>query len=177
MSASPDYSEKFAKVDLTLISSVATEAEGRVLMHGDSKYARRSYLERPGYDIEAFRGLLRHVAAIMKGEQYDAETGQHHLAHIRANTGIILECWESHNEEPSARWPHEPAKPRATESAPQESESQSTRALRMTASSPDDPSISKVLESSRPSQCTCGRGALRSKAVAPLLIPQSRSCE
>ncbi len=151
MSERPDYSEKFSRVDLTLISSFANETEGRVLMHGDSKYARRSYLDTPGYDVEAFRALLRHVAAIMQGEQYDEETGQHHLAHIRANTGIILECWASHNEEPSAGWPHEPAKPKATEPAP--------------------PKIEVRL------QCRCGRRQLKIKAPAPLLIPQSRSCD
>lgn len=106
------YAEKAAKVDLTLISAHAAEAEARVLMFGDSKYSRRDYLNQPDYDLEAMRALLRHVGEVMKGNQYDQETGQHHLAHIRANAGIILECWAVHDVEPSVNWPHVAAKPK-----------------------------------------------------------------
>ena len=106
------HSIKAAKIDLTLISANANEAEARVLAVGDSKYSRRDYLDQPEYDLEAMRALLRHVAEIMKGEQYDEESGQHHLAHVRANAGIILEVWAVHKVEPGVNWPHVPAKPK-----------------------------------------------------------------
>lgn len=112
MKKAEKYDMKSKKVDLTLISANAAEAEARVLMFGDSKYSRRDYLEQPDYDLEAMRALLRHVSEIMKGEQYDQETGQHHLAHIRANAGIILECWAVHGSEPGANWPHVAAGPK-----------------------------------------------------------------
>ena len=68
--ADSNLSEKSKKVDLTLVSAVANEAEARVLEVGDSKYSRRDYLNRDHYDQEAMRALLRHVSEIMKGNQY-----------------------------------------------------------------------------------------------------------
>ena len=112
MNKSEKYAAKAKKVDLTLISANANETEARVLEMGDAKYSRRDYLNQPDYDLEAMRALLRHVSEIMKGEQYDEESGQHHLAHVRANAGIILEFWASHNVEPGVNWPHVPAKPK-----------------------------------------------------------------
>lgn len=109
---SEEYATKFKKVDLTLIPAACQIPEANVLAHGDSKYARRDYLTKDGYDVEAFRAILRHVNKILCGEQYDQDSGEHHLAHIRANTGIILEFWANHNIEPGEKWPHEQAKPK-----------------------------------------------------------------
>lgn len=111
MSKEQNLSAKAQKVDLTLVSSHANEAEARVLELGDAKYSRRDYLNRDNYDQDAMRALLRHVGEVMKGNQYDEESGQHHLAHVRANCGIILECWAVHKVEPGVNWPHEAAKP------------------------------------------------------------------
>ena len=111
MSKERNLSAKSKKVDLTLVSSHANEAEARVLELGDAKYSRRDYLNQPNYDQDAMRALLRHVGEVMKGNQYDEESGQHHLAHVRANCGIILECWAVHKVEPGVNWPHVAAKP------------------------------------------------------------------
>ena len=108
-----NHLDKAKKVDLTLVSAHANEAEAKVLAVGDSKYSRRDYISRKDYDVAAMKALLRHVAEVMKGNQYDEETGQHHLAHVRANAGIILEIWAANGTEPGRGWPHEPAKPRS----------------------------------------------------------------
>jgi hypothetical protein len=129
MTTAEKYALKNRKVDLTLVSAHANETEARVLEMGDAKYARRDYLKQENYDLEAMRALLRHVAAIMKGQQYDQESGQHHLAHVRANCGIILECFAFHNIEPGKNWPHEAATPKL-ESPPEETKPEGSQTPR-----------------------------------------------
>ena len=176
---------KSTKVDLTLVSQHASEQESRVLAHGDGKYERRDYLDKPDYDREAFKALLRHVGAILKGEQYDDETGQHHLAHVRANTGIILEYWATHTVEPGINWPHVAASP-ALESPPKKGvtelglsarASQSKPERRMIAPTPDDHGEYTVHETPRPSPLASSHGISPLAAARRNLVPHSRSCE
>lgn len=173
MKTAEQYATKAKKIDLTLISANANEAEARVLEVGDSKYARRDYLNQPDYDLEAMRALLRHVAEVLKGNHYDEETGQPHLAHVRANTGIILECWAVHNIEPGMNWPHEPAKPQLW-NAPSWEEGV-VDDLHAKADASQEMSQGTVAEAFM----AVKEGAEKSQAQpcsVPIMVPQGRNC-
>ena len=80
------------KVDLTLIPIDAQEAEARVWMAGEKKYGRNNWEKLWGdktTDV-VLASMLRHIAAIQKGETHDAESGQPHAAHIRCNAAMLI---------------------------------------------------------------------------------------
>jgi hypothetical protein len=56
----------------------------RVLEVGASKYAPFNW-QKPFPKDELKESLMRHVVALMDGEEYDKESGQHHIGHIMAN--------------------------------------------------------------------------------------------
>jgi hypothetical protein len=80
------------KVDLTYIPIDAQEAEARVWMAGAKKYSRGNWEKLWGEDTVnvVLASLLRHVAAIQKGEARDPETGELHAAHIRCNSAMLI---------------------------------------------------------------------------------------
>jgi hypothetical protein len=77
-----------AKVDLTLFPMEAMEAVCRVLEFGVKKYSREGWRQGQN-DPEAQRrilgAMLRHYAALQRGETIDPETGEHHVFHMAAN--------------------------------------------------------------------------------------------
>jgi hypothetical protein len=73
------------KPRMELLPFDALELVARVLTFGARKYAAHSWrLVKPG--LERYRGaMLRHLAAIDRGEDCDRETGLRHWAHIACN--------------------------------------------------------------------------------------------
>lgn len=78
------------KVDFTLLPLDSLEAEARVWMAGEKKYGRTNWEKLWGEDTPriAMASALRHIFAYMSGEEYDKETGIHHLAHVRCNCAM-----------------------------------------------------------------------------------------
>jgi hypothetical protein len=103
MSEQDALDEKAVKRDHSLLPGIFLDATTDALSNGAAKYSRRGYLHEPGYDISAWRALLRHVVAIQSGENYDLESGQHHLNHIAANVAMILDVTAEHGW--SRDWP------------------------------------------------------------------------
>lgn len=52
-----------------------------VLTHGAAKYADNNWQTVPHQQQRYFAACMRHIVAWRLGEQRDAETGNHHLAH------------------------------------------------------------------------------------------------
>lgn len=78
------------KVDYTMLPLDALEAEARVWMGGEAKYGRRNWERLWGDRTPEVVGAsaLRHLFAYLGGEEYDPESGLHHLAHLRANCAM-----------------------------------------------------------------------------------------
>jgi len=56
----------------------------RVLEFGANKYSRDNW--KIGLDLkEVLESMQRHLAALMDGEEFDKESGIHHMGHIQCN--------------------------------------------------------------------------------------------
>lgn len=99
-----EVTEKFTKHDqekpmLHLWPPRAFLAVGRVLTHGAKKYSPDNW--RKVDDTGRYMGAaLRHLFAYMKGEKYDADSGEPHLAHALCCIAFMLELDE---EKPDTR--------------------------------------------------------------------------
>lgn len=60
----------------------------RVMEYGATKYARDNW--KKGFPVSALLDcLLRHIAAIQRGEVIDPESGQPHIGHIQCNAMFL----------------------------------------------------------------------------------------
>jgi Domain of unknown function (DUF5664) len=83
-----------SKPDITLISPTANLAEAGVMKLGATKYGAFNWRDRPIGMRTYLAAIHRHLAAVQQGEDVDSESGLPHIAHIRANTGILLDAAE-----------------------------------------------------------------------------------
>lgn len=78
------------KVRLELQPRVALAELGNVLTHGAAKYEPDNW--RNCTDAQAYIGAIdRHLTAFVCGEQFDPDSGCHHLAALMANAAFLLE--------------------------------------------------------------------------------------
>lgn len=86
------YGEK--KPQLHLIPLAAQEEMARALECGARKYGERNWVQGDGVNITTYlSAMARHLALITDGkEDIDPESGAHHLGHIMAGCGIILDA-------------------------------------------------------------------------------------
>lgn len=85
------------KAPLGLIPRSALIEEAHVLAYGAEKYDLHNW--RKGMEwTRLIDAILRHVTSFADGEDFDQESGLHHLAHARASCGFLLEYMESHPE-------------------------------------------------------------------------------
>jgi hypothetical protein len=78
------------KPPMSLIPRCANEAEAEVLGFGAEKYEAHNW--RKGFAwSRLINSAMRHLAAFADGEDNDPETGLSHIAHLRCNTGFLLE--------------------------------------------------------------------------------------
>jgi hypothetical protein len=69
------------KLEYGLLPPKALEETVKVLTFGAQKYERDNWKKVPDSKRRYFDALQRHVWAWKNGEQIDAESGIHHLAH------------------------------------------------------------------------------------------------
>lgn len=62
----------------------------KVLEHGGIKYEPRNWLKGGKPDEEYLSAAMRHMQAYAEGEQFDSETGCHHIAHASWNLMALL---------------------------------------------------------------------------------------
>lgn len=78
------------KIRYDLLQIHGLEELGKVSTIGAVKYADFNYLK--GMDwLRIFGSLMRHAFAWWKGEDYDPETGLHHMAHCAWNCLTLVE--------------------------------------------------------------------------------------
>ncbi len=86
-----------AKVPLDEIPPVALLHEACAFLDGDIKYGYRNWREK---DVRAriyVAAALRHLQAWAEGEEVAPDSGVHHLGHVRACMGILLDAQENGN--------------------------------------------------------------------------------
>jgi len=69
------------KLEYGLLPPLALEEVVKVLTFGAQKYDRDNWQKVPDSKRRYFDALQRHVWAWKRGEQFDTESGIHHLAH------------------------------------------------------------------------------------------------
>lgn len=72
------------KPDYSLVPPDALEETIRVLMYGAQKYDRGNWMHLRDAKKRYFAAACRHLFAILRGEEYDSESGLHHVAHATA---------------------------------------------------------------------------------------------
>jgi hypothetical protein len=83
----------YKKPQLHQITPAAQEEEALALEHGANKYGERNWLQGDGINMSPYLSAMkRHIDAILDGEDIDPESGVHHLGHIRAGAGILLDA-------------------------------------------------------------------------------------
>jgi hypothetical protein len=78
-----NHGRKFdgGKLEYGLLPPLALEEVVKVLTFGAQKYDRDNWQKVPDSKRRYFDALQRHVWAWKRGEQFDPESGIHHLAH------------------------------------------------------------------------------------------------
>ena len=85
------------KAPLGLIPQSALIEEAYVLGFGETKYGRHNW--RKGLEwSRLLDAAMRHIIAFNDGENFDPETGLHHLAHARCCLGFLIEYETTHPE-------------------------------------------------------------------------------
>ena len=77
------------KLRYDLIPADALEALAVVYTRGAAKYADRNWEKGMSYS-RCFGSLMRHIWAFWRGEQWDGETGCHHMAMAAWNCFALL---------------------------------------------------------------------------------------
>lgn len=85
-----NYDEGKSRVDL--IPAAAIEAAGRVFANGAGKYADRNWENGMAWGRQ-YASLQRHLLAFWRGEDYDAESGEPHLAHALTRLMMLYAMW------------------------------------------------------------------------------------
>ena len=92
------------KTDFTLLPVDALEAESNVWMMGMEKYGRNNWEKLWGDETKnvVMQSAMRHMMAILSGEDIDNESGQPHAAHVRCNMAMLIRYYnetEKSNED------------------------------------------------------------------------------
>jgi hypothetical protein len=78
------------KPPMSLAPRCAHEEEAKALAFGADKYGPHNW--RQGFAwSRLLDAAMRHLVAFIDGEDLDHETGISHIAHLRCNTGFLLE--------------------------------------------------------------------------------------
>lgn len=90
--SNPKHAAGTAKAPVHNIPPVAIVQEGAVMAGGAAKYGAFNWGEAGVVASVYYDAIQRHLFAWYTGEEIDPESGCPHLAHIRANCGILIDC-------------------------------------------------------------------------------------
>lgn len=83
-----------SKPDLTLVPPELIEQVAVVMGFGAKKYGRNNWkdgMEQSRYLAAA----MRHINSLLKGEEFDSESGLSHIAHAATNLAFLLHYREN----------------------------------------------------------------------------------
>jgi hypothetical protein len=78
-----------------LESAVCDPSEARVMFSGAQKYGRRNFRDSTIKATTYIGALRRHVNAFASGEDIDPDSGEPHLAHIRACCAVLMSAQDA----------------------------------------------------------------------------------
>lgn len=85
------------KVPMGLVSPIALAIESICMVDGDEKYGPYNYRVSKVQAWIYLQAALRHIYAIMDGQDFDSVTGKPHIGYARATLGIYCDAWISGN--------------------------------------------------------------------------------
>lgn len=88
----PKHAAGLKKQPYRHIPPVAIAAEGRVMAGGADKYGSFNWGEAGVVASVYYDAIKRHLEAWWTGQNNDSDSGESHLAHIRACAGILIDC-------------------------------------------------------------------------------------
>ena len=91
------YKDDSNKIRLELISPEFLLGLGRVLTHGSKKYSEWNWARGMFYS-RVFGALLRHLWDWYRGEDLDADSGEHHLDHAACCLMFLRQYTITHRE-------------------------------------------------------------------------------
>lgn len=80
------------KPQLHLNPAAGSEAQARALELGASKYGAFNWRRNKVNLTTYLSAMKRHIDQIMDGQDLDDESGVHHLGHVMAGCGIVLDA-------------------------------------------------------------------------------------
>ena len=80
------------KLPLHLVPAIATAGESLALMWGAMNYGRANWRDAGVRYTIYTDAIERHLNKLKEGQDWDSESGLHHLWHIRACTAILLDA-------------------------------------------------------------------------------------
>lgn len=78
------------KLDYSLLDDAAMDEFVAVLTVGAVKYDADNWRKVPGWKRRYVAAIRRHLSAFLQGEELDAETTLHHLAHAHCDVHFLL---------------------------------------------------------------------------------------
>ena len=87
------------KLRYDLIPPNALDKMVAVLTYGAKKYSPENWRQLDDLQNRYFAAAQRHLWAMKRGEFYDEETGEPHLAHAMCCLAFMLEALEEDNDE------------------------------------------------------------------------------
>lgn len=85
------------KPDLSLVPASGIVYEALAMMDGKAKYGAYNWREKKVQMMTYLAAILRHTYALIDGEDFAQDSGRHHLGHIKATAGIIIDALETGN--------------------------------------------------------------------------------
>lgn len=81
------------KLRYDLLPEYATEQQARIMTKGSIKYTARNWEKGMSW-TSVLASLKRHLAAFERGEDYDKESGELHIAHVLVNASFLTEYYK-----------------------------------------------------------------------------------
>lgn len=74
------------------VPPIAIAIEGQAVLDGELKYGFRNWRETPISYRKYIDAIKRHIALLEEGQDFASDSKIHHLGHIRATSGILLDA-------------------------------------------------------------------------------------
>lgn len=80
------------KARLGLVPAVAFIYESEVMRQGSEQYGEYNWRDTEVNSAVYYDACMRHLLAYWEGQDIDPDSGMPHMAHVRANAGIIMDA-------------------------------------------------------------------------------------
>lgn len=92
------------KARYDLMPFAALDEVASVLSHGAEKYGEDNWRNVPNANSRYIAAALRHISAYQQGNEFDKETGRHHLAHAVCSLLFVIELDSEVNRPAEFQW-------------------------------------------------------------------------